>query len=166
MDNLACTKINYINDIIKYVEENYIEEEISISELFGVVLPEKKDCYNCFSNIKPDKTWSEKVFEYIDKKQYKDSEVYKRAGISRQNFSEFRKKYNYIPKKDTAFKVCIGLKLNLNESIDLMARAGYSISSSIKRDLVIKYFIETNNYNLHDLNMVLYYMGLGELSVN
>lgn len=101
-------------------------------------------------------TWCSEVFWIIDENNYKDSEVYKRAGISKQTFSKFRMNIEYKPKRDTAIQMCIGLKLNLDQAVDLLSKAGFSLSKANKRDLVVKYFIENNIYDIDELNYVLF----------
>ena len=52
---------------------------------------------------------------------------------------------NYQPKKDTAIQICIGLKLNLDKTIDLLSKAGFGLSAASERDLVIKYVKENED---------------------
>lgn len=56
---------------------------------------------------------------------------------------------NYKPEKLTAFKLCIGLGLNLDESKDLLARAGIMFSPSSKEDLIWQFCIE-NGMDVYD----------------
>ena len=105
-------------------------------------------------------TWQETVLYLIDIKGYTDPEVYKRGNISKQTFSKIRCNRYYQPLKDTAIQMCFGLKLNLDETRDLMNKAGFTLSSSIKRDLVVRYFIEEKIYDINSLNDVLYDMEL------
>ncbi len=107
-------------------------------------------------------TWQQSVFSIIDKKyesnptEWKDSKVYKRAMITKQTFSKIRNETNYHPDKETAVKMCFGLKLNIDETVDLLAKAGYTLSMSIKQDLIIRYFIEHKAYDVIDLNNMFY----------
>lgn len=113
-----------------------------------------------------DSSWQESLFKLIDKKGYKDPEVYHRAQISKQTFSKIRSDKYYQPNKDSAIQLCIGLKLNIDETIDLLAKAGYTLSKSLKRDLVVRYFIEHCIYNILDLNVVLNEMQLKLFPIN
>lgn len=171
--------LKLLENIKKYVLENYIEEnddyQVSDASLFGVDLKEKSsvkfsvfDDFEGLLNLKNrnDETWQQAVFYLIDKKEYSDPEVYKRASISKQTFSKIRCDINYQPNKDTAIQMCIGLKLNIDETVDLMCKAGYTLSSSIKRDLVVKYFIEQKIYKMDDLNIVLDDMDLKLFPIN
>ncbi|MGM9858650.1 MAG: hypothetical protein ACI311_05335 [Bacilli bacterium] len=119
-------------------------------------------------NIIEDATdsWQKTVFKIIDRKNFKDPDVYKRASISKQTFSKIRYNENYQPTKDTAIQMCIGLKLNLDDSLDLLAKAGYTLSLSIARDLVIRYCIEESIYNVFNINLILEEMSYKLFSIN
>ena len=100
-------------------------------------------------------SWQEALFSFIDAKGLNDVDVYKNAEITKQTFSKIRSDSNYHPDKDTAIRLCIGLKLNLDDTLDLIGKAGYTLSASIKRDLVIKYFIENEEYDIGTIDCVL-----------
>ncbi len=115
-----------------------------------------KRMFGRFSHFENEETWQKEVFKIIVKKNYLDTDVYKRGYISRQTFSKIRSDVFYQPTKDTAIEMCIGLCLNLEESILLLKKAGFALSESIKRDVIIKYFISEQIYDLDTINKVLY----------
>ena len=106
-----------------------------------------------------DENYVESPFE-SNPTEWKDSKVYKRAMITKQTFSKIRNETNYHPDKETAVKMCFGLKLNIDETVDLLAKAGYTLSMSIKQDLIIRYFIEHKAYDVIDLNNMFYSFNL------
>ena len=92
------------------------------------------------------------VFTYIDRKGLKDAEVQRKANIDRRAFSKLRCGTTKKPSKETALALAIGLELNLDEATDLLARAGYAFSPSIKQDVIVQYYIENKNYNMLVIN--------------
>ena len=60
----------------------------------------------------------------------------------------------------TALCLCIGAKLNLDESKDLLARAGYALSPCDLTDIVFSYFIENKIYDMIELDIQLEEHGL------
>ena len=89
-----------------------------------------------------------------------NAEVYKRAIITKQLFSKIKLNPEYHPDKATAMRLCIGAKLNLDETKDLLARAGYALSPCDRRDIIFSYFIEKEVYDMIDIDIVLEENGL------
>ena len=103
-----------------------------------------------------DTGFSETLLKLIDKRGKKDSEIYKKANLSKQHFSKIRNNPHYKPTKPTAVALALALELNLEETRDLIGRAGYALTNSSKFDLIIRYFIEQKCYNVVEINMVLF----------
>ena len=103
-----------------------------------------------------DAGFTETLLKLIDKSGKKDSEVYKKALLTKQHFSKIRNNPNYKPTKPTAIALALALELDLEQTKDLIGRAGYALTNSSKFDLIIRYFIEQGNYNIVEINIVLY----------
>jgi hypothetical protein len=103
-----------------------------------------------------DAGFTETLLKLIDKSGKKDSEIYKKANISKQHFSKIRNNPHYKPTKPTAIALALALELDLPTTKDLIGRAGYALTNSSKFDLIIRYFVEQGNYNVVEINLALY----------
>ena len=99
-----------------------------------------------------------KLEQHIREKNLVVADVYKAANIDRRLFSKMLCNRDYQPSKDTVLALVFALKLNLTEAKDLLERAGYTLSHSIKRDIILEYFIKEGIYNLNNINAFLYNM--------
>lgn len=105
-------------------------------------------------------TYSEYLMYLIQERNMENAEVWKRAIVDKKIFSKIKNNANYHPNKLTALCLCVGAKLNLDESKDLLARAGYALSPCNKTDIIFSYFIENEIYDMIELDIQLEEHGL------
>jgi len=103
-----------------------------------------------------EETFSRRLLKMIDQKGYTDVEVYRKANISRKLFSKIRTDSGYRPSKNTAIAFAIALELDLDETLDLIGRAGYTLSHASRFDIIIEYSILHENYDIFEINEVLF----------
>lgn len=160
-----------------YIDANYIETENTPASAYaaeteeGAEVPKGMDKGSSDSYVKKEhftldqlidevgESFHEMLFLKIDMSGMTDVEVYKRAGIDRKLFSKIRSNPAYHPRKQTVLALAIALKLNMDDTVDLLARAEYALSPGNKGDLIVRFFIERGLYDIDTINYALYEYG-------
>lgn len=145
-----------------FYEDDYLDEEDAPEK--PLIIPEfliDRKLSDLINHL--DESFSQMLLRLIDERNMKDSTVYKRANIDRRLFSKIRSDADYVPSKKTVLSFAFALQLNLDETKDLLRKAGYALSPASRFDVIISYLIEHKEYNIHFVNLVLDEYGEGTL---
>ena len=102
------------------------------------------------------RSFSQQLLEHIRNSKETEADIYNRVDIDRKHFYKIKNNVNYQPRKNTAIALCLALYLSLEETVELLNLAGYSLSRYSEVDLAIVYFIQKGIYDLDKINNELY----------
>lgn len=137
------------------LETRRIREQECADMSVGAAIPMDADDWGQLINDL-DAGFSETLLQLIDRTGKKDSEIYKKANVDRKLFSKIRNNMDYRPSKTTALAFAFALELDVEETKDFISRAGFALSHSSKFDVIVEYFLVNRNYNVFELNEVLF----------
>ncbi len=142
-----------------------IEEDAAVLGAPSPVKPAPSAGKESLSDMmdKMDASFSDTLMALIDATGEKPSTIYHKACVSKQVFSKINSNSHYQPLKATAIAFCLALNLNLEETQDLLARAGFTLSKSSLFDVIIMYCIENKIYNVVFVNDILYEYDLTQI---
>lgn len=172
-----------LEDLERYIEENWtgdgeqpvseqIEEDYGLADFIpcsdeedqtkgGASEDETRHSLSLDSLLREvGSSFHEMLFQIIRESGMTDVEVYKRANMDRKLFSKIRSNPAYHPRKGTVLALAIALKLNIDQTVELLARAEYALSPGSKSDVIIRYFIERKVFDIYVINTALYDHGL------
>lgn len=135
----------------KIIKKAYYEEEMYEGACFS-----KANINEYIENNKDKNTFQTKLFNIIDQKELKDSDVYNKVGIDRRLFSKIRSNIDYHPSKETVILLGIALELTEEEIEELLKSASYSLPKNTTYDLIIRFCFKEKIYNLNQINEFLY----------
>lgn len=147
--------ITYASEVYEECSSYTETEESAMELLMSVPMPEKvMSLEEELENV--GMSFHDKLFELIGMSGMDNKDVWKRANLDRKHFSKIQCDEKYHPKKKTVMALCIALELDLEQAKDLLARADWAFSPSSKVDLIVQKAIIDKQYDIYQLNLVLF----------
>ena len=105
-------------------------------------------------------TFHDMLFRLIDESGMSYPQVYNRANMSKKLFSKIKLNPDSTPKKKNIIALAIALRLDMEQTEELLMKAGYALSNSSMADVIVSYFIEKRIYDVFEINEALFEYGL------
>ncbi|WP_294160730.1 helix-turn-helix domain-containing protein [uncultured Selenomonas sp.] len=106
----------------------------------------------------------ELLFDMMQEKGLSAVDLYQRADLTKGHFSKIKTDEHYHPSKETVLALALGLRLTLEETLQLLERAGYTLTDSSPTDVIVKCFIEIELFDVRKLNAILDAFGLSTIT--
>lgn len=159
-DTSSCAKYIAVSDDQPIVGHSHTDfslrgkNDCSTNDSFGSFSVKNTSLDDALKHI--DESFSQMLVRKIDEQQLKDSVCYRKANVDRRLFSKIRSDIQYKPSKRTAVAFAIALELSLEETRDLLFKAGYALSRSSKFDIIIEYAISNRIFDIDIVNQILF----------
>ncbi len=173
------------DDIAQFIDDNYVdehkmlypetrrraalnrmlslEEECMAAPQASQAAPDDSYMMSMFSSgsledaiLQLDESFAEMLLRKIDESEMTDAECYKKANIDRKLFNKIKNKKEYKPSKPTVIAFAIALELSLDETKNMLMKAGFALSRSNLFDVIIEFFITKGIYNVFEINEALF----------
>ena len=162
-ENLRARIESYINEHRRTREKFKARlKELSSKGALCINYPSKEKIEERLRRIKA--TFPQYLLNFIAERGFDEIDVYKRAHLDRRIFSKLRNQKDYMPSKRTVLLIIFAMELPLDEALRLLGKGGYSLSELSRKDVIIKFFLENQIYDLFLVNEVLDHYGFKPLS--
>ena len=148
-------------------DDGYFDLIDAVDDAAGPSVPEKQRAAKRARKIEIEfpiaETFSQMLLRLMKEHNMTAPELYNEACVDRKLFSKIKNNDNYQPKKYIAVSFALALQLSLVDTKKLLESAGYALSRSNFKDLVIASCIEQNIRSVWGVNEMLEAWGLPEL---
>lgn len=170
-EDASCTRFMDEERDAQRIDRSYLDYEYDKdespddNEFFKIMdIATEKQGKSCLKNNKIDKyindekndnKFQQMLFDLIDERNLKDSDVYNKVHIDRRLFSKIRSDQNYHPSKETILLLGLALELREGEIERLLDSAAYSLPKNNVYDLIIRFCFVEGIYELKEVNSLL-----------
>ncbi len=141
-----------------YIKENYKEDE-EINDFTS----DSPTNINLFVMTEPmGRKFGEVMIDFMKKQDLYDPDVYNGIYMSKSTFHDIKNNKSN-PSIEKVMMLCIGLKLSYDDSVKLMAAAGHAFRNNNMTDIIVKWHLERQIYNIYEVDSALHEYNLKAL---
>lgn len=154
-DSLCLLTLDEIKKLSKFSAEDY-ENKQKLKELKNAII----------NSYEKSETFYNVLMKFKKKKGIqKDTELYKRARVSRKTFHLIKRNDFYCPSKQTIMAFVVALRLNEDETRELFSSAGVTFCSSRADDTFYDYLIRSGILKRQEVDVIFVNELLNELQL-
>ena len=134
----------------------------SIRTDVGAVKPLNENTFDkslFMADKKDELSFRSHLTQLLNSRNIDNATAYKRSNVTKGAFSKILCGDTKTPQKKTVLGFCIGLRLNLKESAELLASADLAFNPYNKRDLLVMQCIQSGQYDIDEVNSMLFVCG-------
>ena len=141
---------NTFNEKMKESQEYYYEDVIKDDS--SAKSPKEKEQIRAKLNNR----FAVQLKKIMRERGLENSYVCSKSGIDGHLFFKIISNDDYVPDKYVALLLCISLELDLNTILTLLTYAKYPLTNLLLSDLIIRYCLENNIYDIEFINDALF----------
>lgn len=103
-----------------------------------------------------DRSFPEMCEWWCQQKGLSKHDFYTYSNITKATFWSMKNNPGQVPKKTNVLACAIGLRLDLDQTKDLLMRAGLALSPYYPLDMIVEYYITNHRYDIYEINAVLF----------
>ena len=142
-----------------FIQVHYVRERSTGKYKFNTLTlksdPERDKVAAWYEEHNNPTTYSDISYTYFKDCGKDENTICEKYLLEKGYFSKILSNPSYHPSKGEAITICFAFHLSFEASKALLKSADYALTNSEKSDLIVRFFLEKENYNINDLNYVL-----------
>lgn len=125
--------------------------------------PDRNACLEWYEKHNNPEGFSAITLAYLNDIKTDAKVICEKYALGTDYFKKLETNETYHPGKGEAIALSMAFHLNFQEAKLYLKSADHALSNSNKADLIVRFFLENNEYNISDLNYVLKHFELPTL---
>jgi hypothetical protein len=150
-----------------FTQVHYVREHNSTKNKFNTLPlkddPDRAACLEWYEKHGNPTTFSAITQAYLKESKLDSKTICEKYALDSDYFKKLENNPTYHPGKGEAISLSMAFRLNFQEAKLYLKSADHPMTNSNKADLIVRFFLDKNEYNITDLNYVLKHFELPTL---